>query len=74
MPSSSEDRQHALTIMEWAHDDAVAEASDPELVAAYREVCKRPFGSEAHWRTAYDLALDIWAKAREEQLKKQSAF
>lgn len=72
MPATREERQAALTIMEWAHDDPQAEASAPDLVREYRAFCKTPFGSdEALWRQAFDLALDIW-KADQDRRKREA--
>ena len=74
MPSSPGDRQHALAIMEWAHAAPDAEAAAPETVAGYRIFCKSFWSDEAHWRTAFDLALDIWVSARAIHLERQAAF
>ena len=74
MPRSSEDRQHALDVMEWAHDSAAAVEAAPEEVRRYRAFCERVFVGEAHWRVAFDLALEIWAKGYTLHLKKQAAF
>jgi hypothetical protein len=75
MPSSSEDRQRALDIMEWAYGtQAEPWEAAPELVTAYRKFCERPFVDEATWREAFDLALGIWKKAYDERLRRQAAF
>ena len=67
MPS----KQEALEIMEWAFEAKDAEEAATEDVANYRTFFERPWIDDAHWRTAYDLALEIWAKAHEEHVKKQ---
>jgi hypothetical protein len=73
MPASRAERRNALTIMEWAHDDPAAEAAAPELVAVFRKFCTQTFGQdEALWRTAFDLALDVWKAEREAM--KRAAF
>jgi hypothetical protein len=70
MPASSKDRQAALTIMEWAYEEGAAVGST--LVNAYRKFFERPFVDEAHWRCAFDMALDIW-KTGDDQ-RRQAAF
>ena len=66
------DRQAALDLIEWAHDDPLAEAAAPEKVREFREFCTKPWGcDEVVWRQAFDLALDIWAL---NQAKKRDAF
>lgn len=72
MPATSEDRQHALTIMDWAYYDSQAEASAPDLVREYRAFCETPWGTdEKLWRKAFDLALDIW-KADQDRMKREA--
>ena len=72
MPTSSADRQVALTIMEWVHADPEAEQAAPDAVRAYREFCKQPFADEAYWRTAFDYALDVWKIAYDVHLVRQA--
>jgi hypothetical protein len=74
MPASREERQHALTILEWAHSSQDAEQAAPDDVRLLRVFWERPFVDEAHWRVAYDLALDAWKKAYEIHKQKQAVF
>jgi len=67
-------KQEALEIMEWAFESSDAEEAAPEDVANYRTYFDRPWVDDAHWRTAYDLALEIWEKAHKEHVKKQAVF
>lgn len=74
MPVAREDCVVALDVMEWAHGSPDAELTAPEDVANYRAFCTRSWIDEAHWRTAYDMALGIWKQAYSEHLRKQAAF
>lgn len=79
MPESKEDRQHALTIMEWAHDDPGAEQADPDGVALYRRFWTGALlepgevFQEHHWRCAFDMALAIW-KAGYDRRQAEAVF
>jgi hypothetical protein len=73
MPAEKASRVVALRIIEWAHGQD-AEDVAPADVANYRVFCRSPFVDEAHWRTAYDLALGIWKQGYDEHLRKQAAF
>jgi hypothetical protein len=56
-----EERQAALTIMDWAFYDPRAEVAAPDRVKEYRAFCATPWGGDpALWRRAFGLALDIW--------------
>lgn len=70
MPASKE----ALDIMEWAFDSQFAEEVAPQDTKNYRGFFSRPWTDEAYWRTAFDLALEIWQQAHDEHLKRQAAF
>jgi hypothetical protein len=73
MPAARAERVVALDIMEWAHGEE-AERVAPEDVANYRLFWQNLFVDEAHWRTAYDLALGIWKQGYDDHLRKQAAF
>lgn len=71
MPATSADRQCALAIMEWAFESKEAEEAST-LVNAYRKFFLSPFVDEAHWRCAFDMALDIWKVG--DDLRRQAVF
>jgi hypothetical protein len=73
MPTEKTARVVALRIIEWACGQE-AEVVAPVDVANYRVFCRSSFVDEAHWRTAYDLALGIWKQGYDDHLRKRAAF
>lgn len=62
MPANREDRQLALDMIEWAHEDTEAMEVAPEEVEKLRGLMEGPLEDECAWREVFDLALDVWKK------------